>query len=499
MGARAMKLALPRTKAAKTVAVILAVYTGFFFWLACRKFDLCTYQSGDIANVNWFFYTALHGKFFWHPYLQGPEFEMHQEPLIMLFWPMYALVPGPKTLILLQTLSISIAGLAVYLIGLRVLKEAPAAILGMLAFLFYPSIVSQHVNQLHTSIFPLPFLMLAFYFFVAERFWPFVLCAALACLGKENTAFTVAMFLPYAAVSKRRWQWIVTPGVLAVASLLLSFKVIQPYFAQGRAYIALETLAPFGKSVWSVIGNMFSSPAVVLQSISNGKTLLFLVSLLQPLGFLLPLCAPEAVLALPDGFINTISTNDGMRVLAWHYDVNIGAFLCVATICALPRWERLVPGIFSGPRVRSVVMAVVFVLCLSNWWQWFNWHEFVALPEQSARERAFELIPKNASCLVGPGQLVGHLSQRDVFTTSERFVEMPEEMFKFNWVIFDMNYTLWMPNGPSDLQVSRDTFASFATNSMYALVFREDNVFVFERREPLPPSTIVLKRRTRFY
>jgi len=481
------------------VAGILAAYIVVFYWLACRKLDVCTSQSGDIATVNWMYYTSLHGKLFWHLDTQGPAFEMHQEPLIALYWPIYALVPGPKTLLFVQTLSIAAAGFAAFLISRRVLADTTAATFGMLAFLFYPSIVSQNVNQLHTSVLPLPFLVFAFYFFQIERFWPFVACALLACLGKENTALTVAMFLPYATIQRRQRKWVLAPGALALVSLLLSFKVIQPFFAQGRSYIALENLSPFGNSLGEVARNMLAHPGKVLGMVVNGKIFEYLILLLQPLGFLLPLFSPAMVFVLPDWFTNVISTNDGMRVLAWHYNVNVGAFLVVAAICSLPRWEKMWPSVFGSSRARTVVAACLFIFSLANWGQWFNRREYAALPWHNARVRALDLIPEADSVIAGPGQIVGHVSQRDVFTTPERVWGTPEEMFKFNWILFDMNYTLMMPGAPRDMAVPRETLEAFGTNQLYELVFRENNVFVFKRRQPIPPSDIVLKRKTRFY
>src|SRR5207247_1690090 len=139
----------------------------------------------DTALLDWVYYSTLHGKFFWCFDLDNSYFESHQEPLLILYLPLYFIAPSVKTLLFLQTLSIAVASIPVYLLGRKVLESEQAAVLMAVAFLFFPTLVSQHVNQLHTSVFPLPFLMFAFYCFQEQRSLPFVALLTLACLGKE--------------------------------------------------------------------------------------------------------------------------------------------------------------------------------------------------------------------------------------------------------------------------------------------------------------------------
>jgi hypothetical protein len=50
-------------------------------------------------------------------------------------------------------------------------------------------------------------------------------------------------------------------------------------------------------------------------------------------------------------------------------------------------------------------------------------------------------------------------------------------MWRFDWAFIDMNYASMLPPIP------KETLFAFANNPDYELVFREENVFVFRRRQ----------------
>lgn len=479
-----------KTRGGRIAILGFLAYFLVFFWLASRKFDVCTYNQGDTAAIDYMYWSSLHGKFFWHFDLQGSTFEMHQEPLILLFWPIYFLFPGVKTMFFITSLCITFGGLATFLVARKVLEDDLAAGFAAAAYLFYPSIASQHINQLHTSVFPVPFLMFAFYFYFVERFRWFVVFLVLACLGKENVALTAFMFFPLALVQRRHWKWIVTPAITALGSLILSFAVIRPMFASGRGYIAMENFGNLGNSMGEVVKTALTQPNKVVDAMLNGQNFQYLLFAVQAIGWVFPWFAAELMLILPDLLTNTISDNTGLKVMAWHYNMHIGSFLIIAAIISIPRIERWLGRKIGEGRYRLVLAAALCAFSLSSWWMWFNTGEYRVRPAHDALHRAFKLVPKDASLLMGPSQIMAHLSAREVFSTPDRLVRVPEEMYKYNWILFDMNFTTGSPYIPADQHVTLDVFNSFRTNQLYEAVFAEKNVFVLRRREPFPQDQV---------
>lgn len=461
------------SKPARVLAGCLAGYVLLFFWLACRKFEYSTAEMGDIAAVNHVFWSSMHGKFFWHFGIDRSYFAMHQEILLFLFWPLYALFPGPKTLFFVQTLCIAVSAVLVFLTARRVLADEWSAVFLAMALILFPSIASQNVNQLHTSQWVLPLLLTCFYFFYVENYRWFLAFCILAALGKENTPLTLLMFVPYALWKRRARKWWLTPVIVSVCSLILSFKIIGPYFARGWKYEALGYLSNLG-STWSEVLLSLLNPAKLYDALFQPANFPYLLQLLQPALWILPFFAPEVLFVAPDLGTNLLAGNTGLKVPAWHYNVYTGAFLVLACVFSIARLQKRWPNVKLTP----VVPALCCAFALAHWPFWFNPREYQPTPMYDAQLRARQIIPDNASVLVGPQLMVGHFSNRLKFTTNDRVNDDPQKMFEYEYAYFDANYAGYAPPLP------RATVMAFANNPEYELAFNEKNVFVFRRKIP---------------
>lgn len=464
--------------AARALALFLVVYVALFFWLACRKFEFSTAEMGDIAAVNHVFWSSLHGKFFWHFGIDRSYFAMHQEILLFVFWPLYALLPYPQTLFFVQTMCIALSAVPLFAVARRVLEDEWSAWACAVALLMFPSIVSQNVNQLHTSQWVLPLLLAAFYFFHVEHFRGFVAFCILAALGKENTPLTLLMFVPYAWWKRRSWRWWVTPLVVSVVSLILSFKIIGPYFQRGWEYEALGYLSNLGRTWPEVFRALLSSKLFdALFQPANGP---YLLELTQPVLWIVPFLVPEVLFVLPDLGTNLIAGNIGMKVPVWHYNVYTGGFLVLASVFAIACMQRWLQRRGSSWRLTPAVPLLLAVMAVAHWPFWLRPHEYRPTPFYEAQKKARRLIPPDASVLVGPQLMVGHFSSRLKFTTHDRLNDDPAKMFEYDWAYFDGNYPGYYP------PLKRETVLAFANNPDYELVFAEQNIFVFRRRSAAP-------------
>lgn len=469
-----MRRGLPTFPCSQALAVILLGYTSLFFWLACRKFEFSTAEMGDIAAVNHVFWSSLHGKFFWHFGIDRSYFAMHQEILLFVFWPLYALFPYPQTLFLVQTCCIAASAVPLYAIARRVLQHDGSALACAVALLMFPSIVSQNVNQLHTSQWVLPLLLAAFYFFHVENFRGFLAFSIFAALGKENTPLTLLMFVPYALWKRRDRKWWLTPLGISVVSLILSFKIIGPYFQRGWEYEALGYLSNLGKT-WPEVFRALLSPKLfeALLQPANGP---YLLQLTQPALWILPFFAPEVLFVLPDLGTNLIAGNIGMKVPVWHYNVYTGGFLVLAAVFAIPRLENWLHRRGGTVRLVPTFPILLAVMAVAHWPFWFRPYEYRPTPFYEAQKRARQLIPPDASVLIGPQLMVGHFSNRLKFTTHDRVNDDPQKMFEYDWAYFDGNYPGYHP------PLKPETVLAFANNPDYELVFAEQNIYVFRRR-----------------
>jgi uncharacterized membrane protein len=476
----------PTTPGAKALVAILAGYTLLFFWLACRKFEACNTQQGDLTIWEHMYYQTLRGKLLWCFHTGNSYMEIHAEPLLLFFVPFYALVPSIKTLFFIQTACIALASVPVFLIARKLYQSEATGVLMAVAFIFYAPLVSQNVNQVHDSVFPIPFIMFAFWFFYQEKFWPYLVLLTLACLGKEMTPITAGVFGLYALWKRRSLKWVLTSFAVPAGALILSLGIIRPAYGQGESYIMLDYFPGLGKSLPEFAKTLLTRWDLIFQALVTGENGFYLLMLLTGMAIFVPFLAPEVLFAAPELFFNLLSSNNGMKVVAWHYQTNAGAFLVLGAVFGLARlqaWctKRIGPGNYT-----PVMAAGLAALCLSTWWQWLVPGEYKLQPIHEIRQRAFKLLPKGDSLVAGPGQILAHVAQQEVLADNKMILKAPEQMFLYNWVFFDMNFQTPVRG----LHVPRELLMAYGTNSLYEVVFAESNIFIMRRKEPYPPSKI---------
>ena len=479
-----MRRLLPLSTAGRVLAGILVAYVLLFFWLACRKWQFDTCEGGDIGVVNHIFWSSLHGQFFWHFDIDRSYFAMHQEALVFVVWPLYALFPGVRTLFFVQTMCISLSGVVMFLIARRVLKDDLSAVLMALALLFFPSIASQNVNQLHTSQWVLPLLLSCFYFFLTENYRWFVAFCIFAALGKENTPLTLLVFVPYALWKRRGWRWWATPLAVSAVALVVDFKIVGPYFAHGWRYEALGYLGNLGNNWGEVFRNILFDPSKLWSALTQADNGPYLIQLLQPALWLFPFLVPEVLFAIPDLFINLIARNNGMKVVAWHYNVYTGAFLVLASLFAIPRVEALIRKRFGSVSLCPVLPMLICVMSVAHWPFWFYPYEYQPLPHYEDQVRARALIPRDAPVLYAPDREGAFFSNRLKFASNFMAKDDVQQMLRYDWVYLDMNFAQVYPPIPTT------TLMAFAKNPDYQCLFAESGIYVF-RRKPVSPELTV--------
>ncbi|HUJ72911.1 MAG TPA: DUF2079 domain-containing protein [Verrucomicrobiae bacterium] len=462
---------------------VVAGYLALFMWLALRRYEACLTQSGDTTLFECAFYNTLKGNLFWAFSTAGSYFESHPEPLLFLYIPLYALAPSPEMSIFLQTLCIAVSAIPVFLVGRKLLRNDAGAICMAVAFLFFPSIIALTIGQVHTISFGLPFLMFSFYFFYEENFWPYVITLALVSLSKESFPLTAAMFAPYALWKRRRWHWVATSLVVPIGLLLFDLMIVRPHFAKGsQEYFALQYFPGMGNSLGDFAKTLLTRPDLVAQRLFTARNALYLAMLLGAVAFFLPFLSKEAIFLVPELFLNLLSSNDGMKVVIYLYNCEVGAFLVIASLFTIVKLERRLRAMLGNGQYGVVLAGCVAILCLSNWWQWFNPSDYQYDTLYETRQRAFTMIPPDDSLVAGPGQVLAHLAHRKLLADPKMIAMFPDQMFNYNWVFYDMNYQRPILGE----YVPREQLMAYGTNTDYQVVFAENNIFVLRRKVPVP-------------
>ena len=458
---------------AKPLALLIGAYVAVCFALAYRRYAVFGSDTGDIAYFHNMFDASVRGRLFHVPAIGYSNLGVHAAFLWVQFLPFYWLAPGVPTLLFVQSLLLGLCAWPVYLIAREVLPSHRAALLLAAAFLCLPPIISQHVNQLEEPAHVAVYLLFTFYFFLKQRFWPFLGLATVTCLGRENMPLAVAMFGVYALIQRRGWRWVVAPIVLGGVYFWFAMFVVMPHFRQGHPWHVMKMFSYLGNTPGAVVWTALTQPGIVVNHLLETEVVLYVLSLLQPMGWVLPFLSPASLLALPDLAINTITDNGAMRVIPWHYNVVTSCYLFVGVVYGVARVGRWLRGRWGG-QPEGVVAAGLLALAMGHWFLWLTPRQYQRLPHHATLERAIAAVPPGKSALVSI-RLLSRFGLRERFNNTSVFVNHPDFAAQFEYVLLDANDRQYPPF------VTPEFLARFAQNPNYRLVFNEQNVFVFQR------------------
>ncbi len=465
-----------RDRTLKLLPEFLVAYTLFFFWLAYRKYSLFTNDSEDASLFVNTFWSTLHGRFFWNYMLGSSFFGDHTDWFMVPLLPIYWLAPHPATLLLLQSAFIAASAVPIYLLARDALEDVSAAWCMTVAFLFFPPIVSQHVNQIHDTQFILVFLLFAFYFYHHQRFGLFTLFLVLSCLGKENVPLTLMMFGVYALVQRRHWKWVITPWLVSGIALWLSFKVIMPCFRGPIPYRSFSYFGTLGDTPMAVLERLVKNPPLLFAALLTARNILYFWRLVQPAGVVFPFLSMPVILALPDLMVNLLVQNTALKSVRWHYNLTIGAFLFVAVIFSLKKLSGWLTRRY-GPAHYALGFSIWLVfLSFANRALWFDPNDYREPPQYNSLRAALDLVPPRASVLV-PQTMLTAVADRWTFNTIQVTTNQPARLFQYKYVIIDQNE--WRPTW----NVPADIIQQYTSSPGYELIFNEQHVLVFRRIE----------------
>lgn len=473
----------------RPVIVFLAIYALAFFALACRKHNVMNSNEGDNAAIVNFYWQTMHGRLFYSVYFGMSHLGAHASYLALLLVPVYAIIPSIYTLFFLESATIAASGLPFFLISRKVFRSELPAWLMTIAYLLYPTVVTNHVDQIGFEQLALPFLLGAVWFFMEERFWPFVACALLTMLGLENLPLTVGAFGIYALVKKRPFKWVAAPIVLAAVYGWFVFNVAMPHFTGGKGYYLSSYLGALGNSPGEAIKTCFTRPWVVVGMICSLDRLFYMLQLLQPLLWIAPFFSWEIVLVLPSLGMNLVMNESAFRVIPWHYNPTVGALLCLAAVFGAKKLAQRAEQRWRLPGVEWGLALAIAASSLASWSLWLFPSEYIAHAYFPTLKKVEDLVPPEKSVLA-PSTMTAHFANRATDALLMHFdPNQPmkdrwprEKMYTLDYVILDANERRF----PQEI-VTRDLVMSFYTNTNYELILNENNVFVFLHRKTANP------------
>jgi uncharacterized membrane protein len=410
-------------------------YAAFFsFYLLRWHYKLRT-GNFDLSINNNLMYGGLYGDFLKSPVAfptdPGKYLAAHAKFGHYLFLPIYALVPRPETLLVIQATLIGAGSIPLFLFARRHLSEWSAAAIALAYLAYYPMHGATFSEFQNVPIAAL-FVFLVVWAADAKRWVWMGVFAVMAVLMRED----VPVGLSVIGLS------LLASGYRPAAGLLLA-AFSTSYFLLLRFYVMDEAgdwwFPTMYKELWadgergfrSVIKTLLTNPLFVIDKLAIEKKVIYLMHLLVPIAFL-PLRRWYLWLSLVPGTLLTllVTNYDPPTQFSFHYVMHWAPYLFMGAVLALAAIGKS-PDL--GPlRQRAALMTMcgasavlsynygAFATRENSFKGGFNKIEFtVSESEKQRYQRLLDLIqviPKDAS--VAATEKVGpHLSSRRVLHT----------------------------------------------------------------------------------
>jgi uncharacterized membrane protein len=333
----------------------------------------------------------------------------HASFIVLFITPLYWIWPSPATLLVVQSLALTLGAVPAFLIGRRLLRSDLLGLAVALAYLLHPNIAWTNVEQFHPDAFEAPLLLLAILFTLRQRWRWVIVSLVLLVLCKEDMAVVSLALGLYIACRYDRQ----VGAIIAGASLLwlpIVWGVILPHLREGLPDVHSNRV-PFGGMV-GFVSTTLKHPGDLVQYLVSEQRPWYVFQILVPFA-LLPLLSPFALVALGPFLFNLLSTHGYQHIIRYHYSGVIIVVMVVATAMTLAR--------VRSRRRRGILAGLVLVLSLWSAYLWgpSTWsREPLDVPSSTSPyattlRRAESLIPPGAA-VSASAYVIPHLTHRQV-------------------------------------------------------------------------------------
>lgn len=450
------------------VAAMAAVFAAFYIVYLTRMQDAFMTPAEDVGIMDQAVWSITNGHLFHQTIcnivsdtncysVNGfSRFAIHFEPILFPISLLYALWPGPKMLMIIQTLVVACGAFpAFWLARLRLRSELAGVVIAAL-YLLYPELQQAEVGYFHAVVLTTALLMFTLYFLYTRRtVWMFV-CAVLAMACKEEIPLVIAMLGLWSIVFQQRWRSGLGLVGIAIAWVALALLIFRIYSPTGHPLLG-SRYAYLGSNIFEMVRNIVLHPVSLLKAhVLEHAHAYYIRLLLSPVNYIALLAPWVLIIAVPSIALNLFSSDPNMYQGTAQYNAEIVPILIFATIESLVlivwvvQWlvkrvreertqvavagavvaseedlpERRKPGRVSAGNPRWLQPVVLFILLAITLFgmlrhdqtygampysQSFVWPQVTA--HDALAQRFINMIPPDAS-VSAQSSLVPHLSER---------------------------------------------------------------------------------------
>ena len=255
----------------------------------------------------------------------------HASLILFFVVPIYWIIPGTATLLVIQAFVIAAGAIPIYLFARNVLNSGAMGCAAAFLWLANPAVNGTGMENFHPDSFLGLFIPLALYAAFERRWRLFAVAVVLAVLVKEDVLLVMVPLGLYVAWRFDRKRGLLAAGVSVVATILGMFVLM-------RSLIGVPTRnewrIPFG-GVSGFINETFTNPVAVIRHLFSGDRPLYLFQMAAPFAGLFLLVPSMALVSFPVVLSNIVSTFWYQQSIQYHYSLVAVPALLFATVLAI--------------------------------------------------------------------------------------------------------------------------------------------------------------------
>jgi len=343
-------------RAVLLLALLVLSYIVVISAAAIIKFQ--RYQMGfDLALIQQVIWNTLEGRPFetlaydFTDNLLGTDSFF----VLLILAPLYAVWPNPSSLLIGQTIVVGSSAIAVYLLGVDMLKRRWAALAVAAIYLAYLPVLNGNLYEVRERVLAMAFELWILLCIHRRRYLPMLLPMVLALACRLDTTFGVALLGCYALVL--RWspqrdalgrpqperiglRYGVTLVGAALVWYLFVTRVMVPSFTDRPGYLFALHYAHLGATPGEIVANVLLHPLAMLQLVLTPERLWYLLGMFLPLAFLPLLNWRTLLIAAPLYALNLLSNRPAQWDVYHHYQGQIVPLMVLGAIFGLALLER---------------------------------------------------------------------------------------------------------------------------------------------------------------
>ena len=393
-------------------------YFLFFSTYTTVRHDMYISGRFDLGNMTQTVWNTSQGKFFTLTNPDGVEqisrLADHSDILLVLFAPLYLIWSDPKVLLIVQTFTLAIGGIFVYLLAKQILKKEKISLILAISFYLNFWVQEQNIFDFHAVAIGTTLLLGTFYFLLKRKYFLFSLFLLLSVMTKENVFLVASFFGLYFFFREKKY---ITGILLTVVPTIIFFFLVSKAIpsARGHAHFALSYYSYLGGTTQGIIQNLLFKPQIALNHLLSLSTIDYIHQLLFPVGYLALLSPFYLLFTLPELGIYLLSDNPGLRSYQYHYGAIIVPFIYISSIFGIKKLFIK----FKGDIFEQVIFFYILLTMLISTYFYSplpgminaDYAHFTTTNSKTI-DSYLSLIPKTAS-VSASNNLGAHLSHRD--------------------------------------------------------------------------------------